>query len=232
MYRRGNGRRGARRGGYGRNFMTKRNFITQTRGKKLNPRADPPSVIVRPWKSQILVFFGTGSKTFTDSTITAGIATQNAIAIATGTTFSVRLQRVYLWQEIPLNSTTNVPQPLRSPISLKIHSIVGENDETVISDYGTSIRYAKCGYLWPSSQRITPLVTAGPDKILTVSPTDTDQTWILHVHVLWTTFDTTEDTDSGEVENIIDRMQRLKLSQNHDNINLLPSTSKLLVTKR
>lgn len=207
---RSNRSRGTRRS----KLVTRTALRNVLRGTKLRCRADPSPVIIRPWKPQVLVFLGTGTKTFKDADVTQGILTQNGIATLTADTAVVfRPQSFYFWQEVPLNSTTNVPAPLKSPVTLYVHSIIGEGDQTVMTDVGTNVRYAKIAYRWPEASQTTTLSANSIDQILTVSPTDTDQTWILHLHVLWTTQPTSQISRGvqGSALNIID-FQRLSLS--------------------
>lgn len=212
---RGNPARSNRSRGTRRSKLVTRTALRNVlRGTKLRCRPDPSPVIIRPWKPQVLVFYGKGVKTFKDADVTQGILTQNGIAtLASDTAVVFRPQSFYFWQEVPLNSTTNVPAPLKSPVTLYVHSIIGEGDQTVMTDVGTTTRYAKVAYRWPEASQNITLSSTNTDQILTVSPTDTDQTWVLHLHALWTTQPASQISASvqGTALNVVD-FQRLRLS--------------------
>lgn len=143
------------------------------------PRIDPPAVLPTRWNGARLVFFGTGSKVFTDTTIIAGLGTQLHITPTPPAGFVYRVQEARVWLEITPNN------PLKAPLQCRFHSVFGENFLSIQADYGGEVRYARCGYSWPVSDQVATLSGSTVDLILEVLPTDTAQNWVLHLDVLW-----------------------------------------------
>lgn len=184
MVRGGRGNRGRGRGR--RNLVTKNHLKNQLGGTKLRVANDPPSVNPFPFFQMILVFTGKGTKLFTDQSLIDGIQSQCGFTVASGFQVQVKLQKLYVWQEIPRQTTSNVPIPLQAPLSVTFYEVFGEGSISVQGDFGTEVRYAKIGYLWPVTDRIA-ILTANPtnDSLFRIEPVDTDQGWVCHVHVQW-----------------------------------------------
>lgn len=183
-----NSRRGnpkSRRQPARKNLVTSRHMKTVLHGTKLRVRNDPPSVNPCPYMYLVLVFQGKGTKLFTDKSLTDGIQTQIGFTVAANSQVQVKLQKVYVWQEIQRDGKS-IPVPLQYPLKCTFYNIFGEGSTSVQGDYGTEVRYSKCGYLWPITDR-TAILDSNPldDSLFRIEPVDTNQGWLCHVHLLW-----------------------------------------------
>lgn len=169
------------------NFLTKASFRKQLLGTKFQPVSNPRQIAPRPWKQQVLVFQGTGNSSFTDATLIAGVKTQNHITVDTNWEITVRVIKASAWQEVPRVTATNIPDPLNAPFTVTFLGVYSEGDITVLSDYAAPTQFARVGYRWPKDHQTIVLAANPATTLIKLLPTDTDQTWVLHVELLWTT---------------------------------------------
>lgn len=169
------------------NFVTKASFRLQLLGSKFQPVSNPRQIAPRPWKQQVLVFQGTGNSTFTDAALIAGVATQNHITVNTDWEITVRIIKASAWQEVPRVTSNNVPDPLNAPFTVTFLGVYSEGDITVLSDYAAPTQFARVGYRWPKDHQTIVLAASPATTLIKMLPTDTDQSWVLHVELLWTT---------------------------------------------
>lgn len=198
------------------NKVSKKHMRRELTGAKLRVPNDPRSVNPFPYVQQTIVFIGKGVKLFTDKTLTDGVATQCQLTPNTGSVIQIKLQKVYVWQEIPLQTTTSIPFPLQAPLTVEFYSIFGEGSLSVQGDFGTDVRYSKVGYLWPISER-TATLDSNPldDSLFQIKPVDTDQGWLCHVHLLWAIhpLKPAPPTDSVADGKLLNAFHQLRLSQ-------------------
>lgn len=160
-------------------FVTKAQLRRTIGGNSIRPSVDPPVVRPQQWNNARLVFFATGSKSFTDSTIISGIQTQLGFTPTSPFALFYRVKEARIWLE--LTPTT----PLKAPLQCRFHSVYGEGFSLVEADYGSNNQYARCGYRWPLTDRDATLGLPSVDLILEVLPVDTTRNWIAYIDVLW-----------------------------------------------
>lgn len=215
MMRGARGSRGRGRRGIGRVVRaiapTKRSVSNRLKGIEFTPKVDPPRINPRPWKLQTLSFIGKGIKIFKDTDVSAAILKQNCLSLADITKYRLifRLFTIKLWQQIPRLADTGTPTSLKSPITLRCFSLVGEGNISIQTDVATETRYARLGYRWPATETIICLSSTGSDELFTIAPVDTDQSWTVHLSVCWTTDDVSSSMSLGKEDGIVYNIQDL-----------------------
>lgn len=186
---RGRGNFRGRRGRYSRSsrFVTKTHLNVITSGTKLRVPNDPPSMNPCPFFNLVLVIQGKGVKTFTDGDLIDYVGTQCGFSVNVNKIMMIKLQKIFVWQEIPQTTDKIVWTPLKAPITVEFYDIYGEGTVSVQGDYGTMVRYSKVGYLWPLADRKKTLINFKnvANALFRVAPVDTDQGWLIHVHLVW-----------------------------------------------
>lgn len=149
-------------------------------------------VVLRPWIHQVVVITAKGEMRVTDAGLIKSIATQSHLNPEANWVVAFRLKSIQVWQEVPVSG--QVFTPLAKPLVLRVQSIPGESNIIELADVGTTVRFARIGYTFPAFMRQVVFQNATSDQLFTVSPSDTDQTWLCHVALEWTCREASQTT--------------------------------------
>lgn len=154
-------------------------------GSELRTKPDIPSLRLTPWYQATVLLGSTGDTIATVNAIwTALAAQQNLGTYDSSSIFSpitgyMRITKIRVW---------NVSGGL---VKLTVYNIL-DNATTSsggvqksLVDYPGRNHYAKVGYLWPQSQRTISSDTAQTNPVFTVDLSDTTESWIGYVDVMW-----------------------------------------------
>lgn len=155
--------------------------------------SDPPRVEIAPWFSMTLVFYTTLSAASPDVVSVNDTFDMLRVQLGLPATVSndvwrIRYQKFRVWADGTASTSSAAPLGLL----LEPFSLIGEGYQRKIQDWSGEVAYAKCGWDYPSPQKLVVFTadgaTANQQIVARVSVSrGTTVPVIYYIDVLWST---------------------------------------------
>lgn len=150
-------------------------------GVAFTPKPDPPRWSMAPWNKIVLVIPSstgqTSSVRFTVKSIVSMLTNKYGLYVVIG------IQKTAIDVALRFLSLRVFSRVDDSPLFVKIHSLVGEDDLAILEDAPSKMRRARVGYRWPKSFSDVVYHTTN-DDLFTVS-TKKSSSFLVYIDLLW-----------------------------------------------